>query len=170
MDWSGTETLQLITVSAGDTVCEWTWSTNAYTATPPTGTTTATGTPTATGSTTATATTSTAAIPCTDADGNACDFTFDVALTNGLQVFGDCGAFALPTDGGVYQYAYTSDFLSGGVSYGEDFLYYLPYLSPSSPARWYPVVYSGVGTVTYDDMTGAIEYSLPKTLLNIALP
>jgi hypothetical protein len=169
IDWDGTETLKMLTASAGDTLCEWTWTTSTAGATT-SGTGTTTGA-TTTGTTTGTTTTPPAPIvACTDADGNACDFAFEVELTNGLQTFGNCSTFGLPSSGGVFHYGYISDFQSGGMGYGADFLYYLPYTSTASPARWYPVVQSGVGTTTYDDLTGTLEYELPKTLLNATLP
>lgn len=122
-DWVGEETTVVGRQGNGDLLCAWQYET---------------------------AGTSTTASPCVDPDGADCLFAFDVTLTDGREVDGDCGAFAqVGVEAGPYAYGYTEDYGAGGMSYGPALLFYYRY-----DAQWIAVS----SDVTYDDAEAFLEY------------
>lgn len=90
------------------------------------------------------------AAPCVDPDGGACDFAFDVALTGGQLMQGDCGSFGnLGAEAGPYSYGYIEDYSAGGASYGPSLLFYYAY-----HAEWLAVP----GEATWDVASSQFTY------------
>jgi len=87
---------------------------------------------------------------CVDADGEPCGFAFDVTLSEGEEVEGDCSRFEpLGEQAGPYAYGYIEDYRAGGVSYGPALMFYYRYA-----AVWTAVP----GSVTYEPGAAALAY------------
>jgi len=153
--WSGTESVRLNSVAAGDLLCEFTWGVSELSGT---------------SSTTSTNNHATTDLPCTDADGNACTFSFDVLLSSGVQTFGNCSAFNLPPNGGLFHYGYVDSYFDLGQDLGATFVYWLPPASTATEGRWHAPDIDGQGTHSWDPATGALQYTIPHELLGPITP
>ena len=91
-------------------------------------------------------------VPCTDPDGNACEFQFEVAFTNGAEgpeVGGFlCAALKFPTDNGSNGYGFLESYQYMGTEYATDLWMYNYDFSrayPSLPTGsyyWIPIDYA----------------------------
>jgi len=101
VDWSGIETTRINRLGNGQLLCAW-QSVSAGVAS--------------------------ADAPCVDADDRPCEFAFDVSLTEGGTVEGDCRSFGtLSEEAGPYSYGYIEAYTAGGISYGPSLLFYYRY-------------------------------------------
>lgn len=143
LTWSGTESARVLTVGSGTLMCQFTWTSTGTDPDP-------------------------AVAPCTDGDGNACVFSFQVDHTAGAQTDGDCAPYAFAADGGSNHYGYAADWLSGGVSYGEQFTYYAQ--TTATSGGWYPAESLGYGIFSWTPgtgtaQTGDLHYEIQRTLI-----
>jgi len=106
---------------------------------------------------------SAAALPCTDDQGNACEFTLAVDLTNGAQTDGDCSVLnvELPADLPLANYGFVLDY----AGLGPSIMYYLP-ADANDPVN-FPAAWYFFGSATYDDATGAFAYRAPQALYSL---
>jgi len=110
--------------------------------------------------------------PCTDDDGNPCDFAFSVTLTAGFATSGNCDVFAgtghIDIDGGDYGYGYIANYYSGNTSYGEQFMYHA--LDLTGLETWIAAPYLGSGAASWDQASSSFDYELTKVLIEAYAP
>ncbi len=139
--WVGTETVSVTGELSGHAFCTWSYTALDWASDPTTG---------------GPGPYNTSA--CSDPDGNACQFAFNVNRTEGTELQGDCSPFGLsasPTPSAA-GWGYTSNYRSGGVSYGPMFMYYAP-----GPGQWFGTYQPATvdvpsGSVTYEFSLGTV--------------
>ncbi len=123
VDWAGIEAVVVNRAGNGELLCLWGYGSNG---------------------------TSSIVAPCLDPDGGACLFAFDVSLTGGQQLDGDCHAFStLGEEAGPFSYGYIDDYTAGGISYGPALLFYYRY-----DGAWRAVP----GSADFDPETSQLDY------------
>jgi len=121
--WTGLETTTVTRLGNGQVLCAWQYVSTGSVAT---------------------------VAPCVDADDRACRFAFDVSLSDGEEVDGDCRSFVpLGDEAGPYAYGYIDDYTAGGISYGPSLMFYYRYA-----AAWAAVP----GSVAYDAASASLFY------------
>lgn len=132
-DYVGEESFRLVRARDGEPLCLWTFDTLDWATAGETDPTPSEG------------------VPCVDADGNPCDFAFDVRFVGGHDG-GDgalCDRFGLAPgaeDAGVRGYGWLSDYQVGGASYGAAMMYFLDAaaiyasLPPETYFLWVPLI------------------------------
>jgi len=88
---------------------------------------------------------------CADPDGNPCEFTFDVTVSDGIETDGNCEASGEADDAKTYGYGFHSDFRIKGQEFGPMFMYYF------EDAGWYPTY----ATASFDANTKEFAYAFP---------
>lgn len=96
----------------------------------------------------------TTALPCTDDQGNPCEFTLEVDLTGGLQTDGDCSVLntELPTELPTANYGFVEDYAGQGPA----IMYYLA-ADPNDPVN-FPAEWYFFGIASFDEQTGEFSY------------
>ena len=140
--YQGDESWLLVNVGSGDPICEWVFEVQDWVSYGETGAAPSD------------------ALACTDYDGNACDFNFEMRFVNGMDAGNGtyCPNFGLVAgyadDFGSDGLGYMTDYQAGGTSYGEAVMYFLDYYRfyPSLPAGTY-VYWLGLAVPTQFDGT-----------------
>jgi hypothetical protein len=139
--WVGSETVTVTGNLSGHLFCSWAYTALDWDSDP----TTSGPAPYDTGA-------------CSDADGNPCQFAFNVHRTEGSLVEGDCTPFGFDAqpDPATAGWGYTSSYRNGGVNYGPMWMYY-----NDAQGAWFGTYQPA----TVDVPTGSVtyEFSLGST-------